>query len=447
MLPPVNPIPIPAPPPAPGDWQKRAVFIIGAISALFTCLGTYVQTTLLPNSEFLAMFPNAANIPGLLSIGVGICGSLLASPWLSAYVTNKMQAVIDHKDDVIDHKDAVIAKTSDLVGQAAAAPALVPTNADPVKFRLKLALREAIDVDAPDEIIDGIRALIRKKLPALWLLPLLLCLFSGCVKSASGEFTEKLKSLEVKKLSTPFPEKKADPTPIVPTLTIQDISVQLGDSVIVQPVTNCKSISYYAIDKGIGFTPPKYLNQAYSLDLVGVAILPGQFRMLAIGTLNDVMTSPVLFNITVQGAQPPPSPPSPVNPPPDNPPTPPAPTATNLQIIVLSDPNASAADQQALNTVLSDSYFAVGSGKIIPPDSLAAKGHKFVRYTVNQVNLSGTPLKTVYAAQITANNGNFPMMILLDSSGNWLNTSPADLSVPGTKVAWKTRLSKFTPNY
>jgi hypothetical protein len=161
--------PLPPSPPPPSDLQKRIPFYITAVSVAVAGIGTYVQTTLLPNSDFLAMFPYAANIPGICAIVVGFCGTLLASPFFAAANAKKMQDVIDHKDAVIDHKDEVIVNkavevevAAKKIDAAATAPAVVPAGQNKTLFRLIEARNAAVE-DDDDEMIDGIRALIRLK--------------------------------------------------------------------------------------------------------------------------------------------------------------------------------------------------------------------------------------------------------------------------------------------
>lgn len=128
--------PPPAPPPAPGPmpspFMKLLPLYLKVGGLIVSNFGVVVQTVLLPNSDFLAQYPNAANIPGITAIIVGIIVALLGTPVANAN-TKKLEDVIDHKDAVIDHKDAVIANKGIEIAVVAAAPPVAPEGQDQIK--------------------------------------------------------------------------------------------------------------------------------------------------------------------------------------------------------------------------------------------------------------------------------------------------------------------------
>lgn len=166
VVPPITPLP-PAPP-VPSDQQKMLPLYVKIAGLCVVGLGGWIQNTLAPDPDFQAVFPNAHNAIGIVVAILGGIGTL-CSNIVSTWNNNKFQAVIDHKDTVIEHKDKVIAataavvdQTADLAQSAAEAPAVVPAGKNPVRYRLKLALNEAVDAE-DDDMIDGIRMLMRKK--------------------------------------------------------------------------------------------------------------------------------------------------------------------------------------------------------------------------------------------------------------------------------------------
>lgn len=164
----IPPVPIPAPPAPPTDLQKQLPLYIKMAAMAVIALGAWIQNDLAPNPDFQAAFPNSSNAIGIVVMVLGGLGSFL-SKLPENWNNKKFQDVIDHKDTVIEHKDAVIVnKAVEVENKAAAvdaaadAPAKIPPGKNPVKYRLKLALAEAVDAD-DDEMVDGIRLLLRKK--------------------------------------------------------------------------------------------------------------------------------------------------------------------------------------------------------------------------------------------------------------------------------------------
>ena len=90
--------------------------------------------------------------------------------------------------------------------------------------------------------------------------------------------------------------------------------------------------------------------------------------------------------------------------------------------------------QTTIGTFLRDPYFAVGSGTLVPKDSIFGKGHKWVWYTSESVTDGGV-IKNLYAQQIAANTG-YPVVVIKNlQTGDWLNQSAADLQLPKTTAA------------
>lgn len=165
---PIIPPPVPPAPPVPTDWQKQLPFYLKIVGLAVVGLGGWIQNTLAPDADFQAVFPNAHNAIGIIVAVLGGIGTLCTT-LLSNATNKKFQEVIDHKEAVIEHKDAVIVNkgvevetAAAQIDVAAAAPAVIPPGKNPVKYRLKLALAEAVDAD-DDDMVDGIRLLLRKK--------------------------------------------------------------------------------------------------------------------------------------------------------------------------------------------------------------------------------------------------------------------------------------------
>jgi hypothetical protein len=155
------PLIIPSSPPPPTDFQKMLPTYVKMVGMAVMALGGWIQTVLAPDADFQAVFPNAHDAIGIIVAVLGGIGTL-CSTFVSTWNNNKFQAVIDHKDMVITATTDVATQTAEIAQTAAAAPAIIPPGIDPIKFRLKLALNEAVDRDN-DEMIDGIRLLMRKK--------------------------------------------------------------------------------------------------------------------------------------------------------------------------------------------------------------------------------------------------------------------------------------------
>jgi hypothetical protein len=99
----------------------------------------------------------------------------------------------------------------------------------------------------------------------------------------------------------------------------------------------------------------------------------------------------------------------------------------------------------AAGALLSDPYFAVGNGKLIPPDSLWAKGHRYRAYTSASVAGNG-PISSIYAQPIAA-AGSYPLVIIMNAdTSDWLNKSPADMKLPPNVAGMKALLGKYTVN-
>ncbi len=124
--------PPPAPAPLPSPFMKLLPLYLKVGGLIISNFGVLVQTVMLPNSDFLAQYPNAANIPGICTIIVGIITALLGTPVANAN-QRKYDAALAHKDKVIVHKDAVIATKGIEVAIAAAAPPLPPEGVDQIK--------------------------------------------------------------------------------------------------------------------------------------------------------------------------------------------------------------------------------------------------------------------------------------------------------------------------
>lgn len=94
-------------------------------------------------------------------------------------------------------------------------------------------------------------------------------------------------------------------------------------AIVVEATTDCKTLRWLAIDKGISLVPSELLRDSTKAVFIGVT--PGIYRVLCYGAKGDVPTAPAFTIIVVEGTVPPgPVPPVPV--PPDPKPIPPDPT-------------------------------------------------------------------------------------------------------------------------
>lgn len=158
--PPMPPVPIPvppAPPPLTTFWKNLPHFMQVLGTSLIP-FGAWVQASVLTDPKFVETFGNLANLPGIISM---ISGVLIN---VAAIFLNKSNDKTN--DQIVDHAEAKVEATTvaaaGMIKEAAAAPAVIPTGQDPVRFRLRLALTEATDLDRFDDARD-ILELIQKK--------------------------------------------------------------------------------------------------------------------------------------------------------------------------------------------------------------------------------------------------------------------------------------------
>lgn len=235
----------------------------------------------------------------------------------------------------------------------------------------------------------------------------------------------------------PAPEPSPDPTPVVvvqPLLVVPDYIAEPGEAIVVKPTTNCKHVQYYALDKGLTIPPLKeYLNDKYLTDLILWGITPGQYRILAYSSLNDIQTPPTLFTITIQGEQPPPQPQPNPQPQPQPDPTP---KAAKLWIALIYDStNVKGGSTDPLAAILNNISFW---------NSLKAQGHEYQR-----IDSQKDPVGVAKFQQQIAANGGTPCVVIMDAS-NAKILNQGDFGIPKTTnpqsaiTAMQAMVAKYT---
>jgi len=147
-LPPLPPTP--TPPPLPNNFMKQLPLYLKLFGLSVAAFSTFIQTEVLPNSEFLALYPNAANIPGICGMIVGVIAVLIGTP-VANWNMQKVEDNLKHKDDVIQQKDLTIVQKTQEVDIAECHPSRVPDGVDPVRHRLNHAIVEAVNLDRVDD--------------------------------------------------------------------------------------------------------------------------------------------------------------------------------------------------------------------------------------------------------------------------------------------------------
>lgn len=140
----------------------------------------------------------------------------------------------------------------------------------------------------------------------------------------------------------PAPDPR--PAPQGPFVTLPErINVQAGQMFVVQAETNCKNLDWSS-DSGLKFVDQSILNPAANAQ-VGIAAVPGQYRILVHAALADVPVKSNECIVMVTGGQSPPNPspapqpsPSPTpQPSPLPPPEPAPPKSDKLKIVIIDD--------------------------------------------------------------------------------------------------------------
>ncbi len=233
-----------------------------------------------------------------------------------------------------------------------------------------------------------------------------------------------------------------DPHPaILPVLAVANYVGDVGQHILVRADTNCSNVKFFVIDqKGLSLIPPDGITTAPVPDAIVVqASAPGQYRMLAYASLNDITTNPVLFTITVTGLAPQPPPAPQPQPQPQPQPLPPAPapqpapvTAAKLWIVTVDDVSART---EVTAAVLGDVILWAQDGRA---GSLKAQGHQWVKLNVTdpQVPNFDKMLKL---------NGGIPCVVILDAmTKKWLNQSASDTRLPNTVAGMQALINKYS---
>lgn len=297
-------------------------------------------------------------------------------------------------------------------------------------------------------------------------LPILLLLIVGCANGQANDSgtpaaVHHFKAAPVKAVF------KADPAPQASVTLPESLTVKAGNWKFITADTTLPHIKWIIGDAtdDLNMLPEELLVKPL---ITGVwSMTPGEYRIMAVGA--DASQQPIESNwciITIienDAAKPgPPGPPGPRGPPgeqgpkgdtgpqgpPGGDPVPPPPDpqppvkAARLVLIFIVEAGKPSPVAGAL---LSDPYFAVGSGKLIPADSLWAKGHRYLPYTSASVAGNG-PISSIYAREIAA-SGSYPLVIIMNADTmDWLNRSPADMRLPPNVAGMKALLSRYTPN-
>ena len=292
------------------------------------------------------------------------------------------------------------------------------------------------------------------------LLPLLLILaIAGCARSHGADKSlpdpqtaERLKSIAVGK-----PKAAGDPVPTTAITIPATLTAKAGKTVKIEATTTLPKIHWTKADDDDDLNVLDEEFNPSPLKTLAWSMVPGEYTVRAYG--GDAISNPCVLTITENdGAKPgpqgpigpegPPGPVGPQGPPGVGPPAPPAPPspapvqAARLLVTIITD-STNVAQNAAIKTLMSDPYFAIGSGPRVPPDALFRKGHRVFWVTTTSTTVN---VKTQFAAEIAAAGG-YPIVSVRDlATGTWLNTAKADLVPPGNAASMKTMLLKFTPN-
>lgn len=125
--------PTPPMPPVPvSTFWKNVPHYMQVLGTALIPFGAWVQSNVLTDPIFVQDFGSMANLPGIITMLSGILLNIA-----SVFVVKSNNKAIDEH---LVHTDVKIE-------EAAKAPALVPPGQDPIKFRLRHALEEAVKRD------------------------------------------------------------------------------------------------------------------------------------------------------------------------------------------------------------------------------------------------------------------------------------------------------------
>lgn len=250
--------------------------------------------------------------------------------------------------------------------------------------------------------------------------------------------------------STPRAEDPVVPVAPVeaPTLTLQaTYSIDLGEPLEIEAVTNCDSVEWYVIDRGLYKFPEKKLIDTKSTVVWGNT--SGSYRLLAYTSNSLGSTAPQVTTVVVGQPLPPlpplPTPPlpTPVDPtpkPPDPAPTPtPVPTPTPTP--VPADTRVSA--KNAFVVTIDDWSKRIPGGPTSwLADTTVLAG---LRSSVREVAIADIkgPEATLYAKQLTAAGGT-PIVLIMDSTTKpWTILNKTEMRLPTSGAAMSALLGKY----
>ena len=253
---------------------------------------------------------------------------------------------------------------------------------------------------------------------------------------------------------TPPPDPPPPTPPEDPFISLPSvIEAEIGDFVELIANTNCKRVTFKAIDKGIKLPPDR--QRPDPLSTFGVGLQPGSYRVEAFGAKNDVVAVAETV-VLLHGPQPPPAPPTPPTPPqpptPPTPPTPPGPTptpvntASKLWIVVVD--NILGRDIRTTSVINDPVYWK----------SLRDQGH-MVQF-LNTTQADAQKYTEMMRANVPKNaDGTYPpitdkkyvpVIVIMDKAKvdnrephNWLNQNPDDLKMPGSIPAAQALVNKY----
>ena len=312
--------------------------------------------------------------------------------------------------------------------------------------------------------------------------PLLLLVLVGCGASEAGvrasiaKSPESLQEPKHARLEAARPKADADTKPALVISLPATATAKAGKFVKLEATTSLPKIHWVKSNEDDDLNLLDEEFNSPTLKTLAWATAPGEYRVRAYG--GDSISNECVITVAEDdaarrpGPQGPPGPPGPSGPQgppgpqgpegPEGPPGPPSPidpgpgpgpdpkppgpapvTAAKLLVVIITDTNNSA-QQAAVGDFLKDKYFAVGSGPLVPKDSLYGQGHKWVWYTSESTTDNGQ-IKAVYASQIAANSG-YPTVIIKNlQTGDWLNQAPEDMKLPKTLATMQALVRKYSP--
>src|SRR5262252_2821841 len=198
------------------------------------------------------------------------------------------------------------------------------------------------------------------------------------------------------------------------------VTALVGMPTKVKAQTNGVMVRWFAKDDGLAMIDGELLKDSAITQVWANA--PGQYRLMAYTSLNDVLTDPTMCLVVVHGAQPPPQPtpvppqPEPIPPQPEPVPPPVVTQAAHLWIVTIDNVSKRNA---ATTTVLTDMQLDA---------SIRRAGHQFKK-------LNSTTAEAQKFMPMVEANGGIPVVVLMDADKtehNWLNQTPLDLKLPTT---------------